>query len=292
MRALALSLVIAAAAAAQQQDYSKVEIKTTKVAGNVWLLEGAGGNMAASAGEDGVAIVDDEFAELSPKIHAALAKLSPKPVRFVINTHWHFDHTGGNALFSDSAAILAHANVRKRLLTGGKVAGTFEIPPAAPAALPIVTFEQGLSLWWNGEEVRAIHLRPGHTDGDTAVWFTKSNVVHLGDDFINGFPFVDLSSGGSVRGLLAALDSLLPQIPKDAKIIPGHGHVSTVDDLRKYRSSLEEMVAVVAKAQRAGRTVEQMKSDKLLAPWAEWNKGWVKEDQFIETIALDLGAKR
>ncbi len=214
-------------------------------------------------------------------------------MRFVINTHWHFDHTGGNALFSDSAAILAHANVRKRLLSGAKIL-TFEIPPAAPAALPIVTFEEGLSLWWNGEEVRAIHLRPGHTDGDTAVWFTGSNVVHMGDDFITtGFPFVDLSSGGNVRGLLEALDSLLPQIPKDAKIIPGHGHVSTVDDLRKYRSSLEEMVAVVAKAQKAGRTVEQMKADKLLAPWAaEWGKGWVKEDGFIETIAQDLATKR
>jgi glyoxylase-like metal-dependent hydrolase (beta-lactamase superfamily II) len=289
MRAFVLSMAMTTAAAAQQQDYSKVEIKTTKVAGNVWFLEGAGGNIAASAGEDGVAIVDDQFAELSPKIHAALAKLSPKPVRFVINTHWHFDHTGGNALFSDSAAILAHANVRKRLITGGKISAAFVIPPAAPAALPIVTFEEGLSLWWNGEEVRAIHLRPGHTDGDTAVWFTGSNVVHMGDDFITtGFPIVDVSSGGSLRGLLEALDSLLPQIPKDAKIIPGHGHVSTIDDLRKYRSSLEEMVAVVAKARKAGRTVEQMKADKLLAPWAEWGKGWVKEDAFIETIAQDL----
>src|SRR5712691_724227 len=288
MRALALTMLAAAAAVAQDRDFSKVEIKTTKVAGNVYMLEGAGGNIAATVGDDGVAIVDDQFAPLSARIHAALAKLSPKPVRFIINTHWHFDHVGGNANFSDTAAILAHANVRKRMIAGAKMP-MMDVPPAEPRALPVVTFEEGVSLWCNGEEVRAIHLRPGHTDGDTVVWFTRSNVVHLGDDFVTyGFPFVDLQSGGSVRGMIAALDTILPQIPKDAKIIPGHGPLSTVDDVRKFRSALEEMVATVEKARNAGRTLDQMKSDKLLSPWAPWSKGFLKEDDFLGIIVQDM----
>src|SRR5437588_402288 len=292
MRRSLLTLMVASAAAAQEPDLSKVEIKSTKVAGNVWVLEGAGGNIAATVGDDGVAIVDDQYAPLSPKIKAALAKLSPKPVRFVINTHYHPDHVGGNANFADAAAIVAHANVRKRMQAGVK-SGKLDIPPADPKALPVLTFEEGLSLFWNGEEIRAIHARPGHTDGDTVVWFTRSNVVHLGDDFVRyGFPFVDLQAGGSVRGMIEALDELLPRIPKDAKIIPGHGAVGSVDDVRKFARSLEEMVAAVDKARKAGRSLDQMKADKLLSPWAAWGKGFFKEDDFLATIDQDLAAAK
>ena len=292
MRTFLLSMLVAAAASAQQ-DFSRVEIKATKVAGNVFFLKGSGGNIAASAGEDGVAIVDDQFAPLSPKIHAALAQLSPKPVKFVLNTHWHFDHTGGNANFADTATIFAHENVRKRMQKGATILGMV-VEPAAPAALPVVTFEQGLSLWWNGEEIRAIHTAPGHTDGDAVIWFTRSNVVHMGDDFVTyGFPFVDLKSGGSVTGLIKALDSILPQIPKDAKIIPGHGEVSTVDDVRKFRSALAEMVSVVRKGLKAGKTVEQLQKDHVLAAWDSWggkNK-FVSAEDFIAVIAEDLAKK-
>ncbi len=288
MRALALSLLVSSAALGQQPDFSKVEIKTTKVAGNVWLLEGAGGNIGATVGSDGVAIIDDQFAPLSPKIHAALQKLSPTPVRFVINTHWHFDHTGGNAEFADTATILAHANVRKRLLSGGKTVG-MEIPPAPARALPVVTFEQGLSLWWNGEEIRAIHPGVGHTDGDTVLWFTKSNVVHMGDDyFASGFPFVDLGSGGSVVKLVGSIDTILGQVPADAKVIPGHGPLSDVAGLRKYRAMLEGAVVAVKKGRAAGKSVEQMQKEKVLAPWADWGTGYVKAEAFIATIAEDL----
>ncbi|MGZ6126142.1 MAG: MBL fold metallo-hydrolase [Myxococcales bacterium] len=291
MRALALTLLVSAGAFAQQRDFSKVEIKATKVAGNVWFLEGSGGNIAATVGDDGVAIVDDQFAPLAPKIHAALQKLSPAPVRFLINTHWHGDHTGGNADFADTAAILAHANVRKRLLTGGKTP-LVEFPPVSGKALPVVTFEQGLSLWWNGEEIRAIHPGIGHTDGDSVIWFVKSNVVHMGDDYFQtGFPFVDLASGGSVVQLIQSLDVILGQIPADAKVIPGHGAVSDVAGLRKYRAMLEETVAAVKKGRAAGKSVEQMQKEKILAPWEEWGKSYIKEDAFIATIAEDL-AKR
>ena len=294
MRALAFALFLPAAALAQpQRDFSKVEIKATKVAGNVWFLEGSGGNIGATVGDDGVAIVDDQFAPLSPKIHAALQKISPKPVRFVINTHWHFDHTGGNTEFADTATILAHANVRKRLAAGGKTVG-MEIPPAPAKALPIVTFDQGLSLWWNGEEIRAIHPGIGHTDGDTVLWFTKSNVVHMGDDyFASGYPFVDLASGGSVAKLVESLDVILGQIPQDAKVIPGHGPLSDVAGLRKYRAMLDGAVAAVRKARGAGKSVEQMQKEKILAPWdEEWGKSYVKADAFIATIAEDLARQR
>ena len=292
MRTFLFSMLVAAAASAQQ-DFDRVEIKATKVAGNVWMLKGSGGNIAATVGDDGVAIVDSQFAPLSTKIHAALAQLSPKPVKFVLNTHWHFDHTGGNAGFADTATLFAHENVRKRMQKGDTIL-SMVVEPAAPAALPVVTFEQGLSLWWNGEEIRAIHTVPGHTDGDTVIWFTKSNVVHFGDDFVTyGFPFVDLKSGGSVTGLVKAIDSILPQIPKDAKIIPGHGDVSTVDDVRKFRSAIDEMVGAVKKGLQAGKSVEQMQKDHVLAAWESWggkNK-FVSADDFIAVIAQDLVKK-
>src|SRR5438094_517880 len=154
-----LFVVLAAAAASAQQDFSRVEIKATKVAGNVWVLKGSGGNIGVTAGDDGIAIVDSQFAPLSDKIHAALKQINPKPVKFLINTHWHFDHVGGNLGFSDTATIFAHENVRKRMLVGAeKEVSGMKVDPAPAAALPVVTFEQGLSLWWNGEEIRAIHV--------------------------------------------------------------------------------------------------------------------------------------
>jgi cyclase len=292
MRAFCLSILVAASTAvAQQQDFSKVEVKATKVAGNVYVLTGSGGNIGATVGDDGTAIVDDQFAPLAPKIQAALRQLSPKPVRFLINTHWHGDHTGGNAEFADTAAILAHVNVRKRLMSGGKTPFV-EFPPVSGKALPVVTFEHGLSLWWNGEEIRAIHPGIGHTDGDSVIWFMKSNVVHMGDDFFNtGFPFVDLGSGGSVVKLIGSLDVILGQIPADAKVIPGHGAVTDVAGLRKYRRMLDEVVGTVKKARAAGKTVEQMQKENILAPWEEWGKGFVKADTFIATVAEDLAKK-
>jgi cyclase len=282
-------LLVSAAALAQLPDFSKVEIKATHVAGSVYMLEGSGGNIAASVGDDGIVLVDAEFAPLVPKIRAALAKISQKPVRFLINTHWHFDHVGGNAgLAADTATILAHENVRKRMQAGANMFGN-KIEPAEPRALPILTFQQGVNLWLNGEPVKALHVRPGHTDGDTVVFFTKSNVVHLGDDFVTyGFPFVDLNSGGSVRGMIAALDELIPQIPADAKIIPGHGPVSTLADVKKFRGTLDEIVALVAKNLKSGKTLEQMQQENVLAPYSAWQGGFQKAEQFLETVVKDL----
>ena len=293
MRRLALAVLFTGlGAAAQQPDFSKVEIKATHVAGSVWMLEGSGGNTAVSSGEDGLVMVDDQFAPLLPKIKAALAKISPKPVRFLINTHWHFDHVGGNAGMAETAAILAHENVRKRMMAGAEIFGN-KIPPAEPRALPVVTFQHDVSIWLNGEPVRALHVRPGHTDGDTVVFFTKSNVVHLGDDFVTyGFPYVDLDSGGSVRGMIAALDEVLPQIPKDAKIIPGHGPISTVEDVRKFRAKLDEIVAIIERGLKSGKSVEQLQKEKVLDAYAAWEGGFLKADFFIALVARDLQSTR
>jgi len=291
MRAFALTLLFATGLSAQQQDFAKVEVKATKVAGNVYVLTGSGGNIGATVGDDGVALIDDQFAPLAPKIQAALRQLSPRPVRFVINTHWHGDHTGGNPVFAETAIIMAHLNVRKRLLTGGKTPFV-EFPPVTGKALPVVTFEQGLSLWWNGEEIRALHPGIGHTDGDSVIWFTRSNVVHMGDDYFAGmFPFVDLANGGSVTKLIESVDVILGQIPAEAKVIPGHGPVTGVAELRGYRGMLDGVVAAVRKGLASGKTVEQMQKEKVLAPWEDWGKGFVNADTFLAVVAEDLSKK-
>src|SRR6266849_10282142 len=270
MKRLWVAAVLASAPAlAQQQDFSKVEIKATHVAGSVWMLEGSGGNIGVSAGEDGLVMVDDQFAPLLPKIKAALAKISQKPVRFLVNTHWHFDHVGGNAGMADTAAILAHENVRKRMQAGAEVP-TFnlKIEPAEPRALPVLTYQRDVTIWLNGEPVRALHVPPGHTDGDTVIFFPKSKVVHMGDDFVTyGFPFVDVQNGGSVSGMIAGCEQALSMVPADVQIIPGHGPISTPADVRKYIDMLKATRALVAQAMKDGKTIDQMKSDHLLAKY-------------------------
>jgi cyclase len=289
MRSFLVTLALVSAATAQDRDFSKVEIKATHVAGSVWMLEGAGGNIAATVGDDGIALVDDQFAPLVPKIRAALAKQSPKPIRFVINTHWHFDHTGSNALMAETAAILAHENVRKRLASGGTVFGR-KNEPAPPPALPVVTFAEGLTLHWNGEDIRVVHVHPGHTDGDSVVFFAKANVVHLGDDYVTiGFPIIDRDSGGSFRGLIAALDEVIPRLPEGAKIIPGHGPLSTVDDVKRWRATLADILAAVEKARQSGKKVDV----SVLDPWAPTlGQGFVKAADLLETILQESKGPR
>jgi len=224
----ALSIAVA------QQDFSKVEIKVTKVAGQVYMLEGSGGNIGVSVGGDGIVMVDDQFAPLAGKIKAALKGVTDKPLKFLLNTHFHGDHSGGNAEFSGEATIVAHENVRKRLLAGGTVLGG-EVKPAVKAGLPAITFSDRATVHLNGEDIRAIHLPDGHTDGDSAIFFTESKVVHMGDIFVTyGFPFVDVNSGGSVSGMIAGVEKVLGMIPPDVRIIPGHGPISTPADMRKF----------------------------------------------------------
>jgi cyclase len=281
---------------AQQQDFSKVEIKVTQVSGNIYMLQGEGGNIAASVGEDGIVIVDDQYAPLADKIRAALKNLgiTDKPVRFVINTHYHGDHTGGNAPFANSGStVIAQDNVRKRMESGGTGGNggsiKTDIPPAPKAALPIITFDHDMTVHLNGEDIRALHFPAGHTDGDAVIFFPKNNVVHMGDDFVRyGFPFIDVASGGSVQGMAAAMEKVSTELPADAKVIPGHGDISNLDDVRAFVKMLKETSAATQKAIDEHKTVEQMKQEKILEPWKKWSGEFIDSDKFIETLYNSL----
>jgi cyclase len=285
-----------AASQEKEPDWSKVPIKATKVSGNIYMLEGQGGNIAASVGEDGIVIVDDEFAPLAEKIRASLKSLgiTDKPVRFVINTHYHGDHSGGNAPFANSGAtIIAQDNVRKRLVSGGAAGNgsslKMDIKPAEKAALPIITFDHDVTVHPNGEDIRALHFPSGHTDGDAIIFFQKNNVVHMGDDFVRyGFPFIDVASGGSVQGMIDGLEKASAQLPADVKVIPGHGALSGLDDVRSYIQMLKETSTVVQKAIDSHKSVDQMKQEKILAPWQKWSNDFVSADVFIETLYNSL----
>lgn len=282
---IAAALMLAGMAAAQR-NFDQVQIKTEKVSGNIYMLTGAGGNIGVSAGDDGLVIVDSQFAPLAPKIEAALKGIVDKPVRFLLNTHWHGDHTGGNAQLGKSGTVVAHENVRKRLVTGSTER---KVAPAAPEALPVITFTHELSVHLNGEEVRAIHFPRGHTDGDSVIFFTKSNVVHMGDDFFVGrFPFVDMSSGGTVPGLIAGIEKVLAETPDDIKIIPGHGPLSTKTELRTYLEMIRTTSAAMQEQVKKKRTLEQVKADpkSVLGKYAgtEWGSGFIKDDTWIETL--------
>lgn len=280
-----------------QEDFSKVQIKVAKVGGSVYMLEGAGGNIGASVGEDGIVVVDDQYAPLADKIQAALKGITDKPVRFVINTHYHEDHTGGNGYFQKQAPIIAHDNVRKRLESGGAAGNGgsvhFDAKPQPIEALPIITFDHDVTVHLNGEDIRALYFPAGHTDGDSVIFFPKSNVVHMGDDFVTyGFPFIDVDSGGSINGMIDAVEKVISQVPADVKIIPGHGPVSTVDDVRKYLEMLKGTRDAVAKALQQGQTLDQMKQAKLLDRWKKYSGDFISQDAFLETLYNSLSGQK
>jgi glyoxylase-like metal-dependent hydrolase (beta-lactamase superfamily II) len=281
----------AVTASAQERDFSKVEVKATKVAGTVYMLTGSGGNIGVSAGDDGIVIIDDQFAPLAPKIIQALNGITDKSIKFIINTHFHGDHVGGNEIFAHTGTIIAHDNVRKRLQSGTTARDGSSRPPAAKQALPILTFNDTATVHVNGEDIRAVHFPSGHTDGDAVIYFPQSNVVHMGDDFFNGrFPFIDVANGGSVKGLIANVDKVIALLPDDVKVIPGHGDLSDKAGLRRFVDMLKGTSGTVERAIKAGRSLDQMKADKILAQWDEWGpQGWfVSSDGFIEMLYGDL----
>jgi cyclase len=293
---LAASVLASSPASAQNQDFSKVQIKVSKVAGSVYLLEGLGGNIAASVGEDGVVLVDDQSAPLAEKIQAALKGITDKPVRFVINTHYHGDHIGGNKYFQKQAPIIAHDNVRKRLETGGTTGNGgslhFEAKPQPQDALPIITFDHEITVHLKGEDIRALHFPSGHTDGDSIVFFPKSNVVHMGDEFVTHFPFIDVEAGGSLNGMIDAVEKVVAQLPPDVKVIPGHGPLSSLDDLRAYLKMLQETRDATENALKEGKTLDQMKQAKLLDPWKKYSGEFISADVFLETLYNSLAGPK
>jgi len=284
----ALALALAAPLLAQQQDFSKVDVKAEKVAEGVYVLTGAGGNIGLSIGKSGSLVIDDQYAPLSDKILAMIKTLSPDPVRFVVNTHWHGDHTGGNENLAKTGAFLvAHENVRKRMGSEQFIALFNQKVPASPeAALPVVTFAEGVSFYWNGDEVRAYHVAPAHTDGDTVVQFVKADVVHMGDCFFNGnYPFIDTSSGGKVDGVVAAAERVLAGVSDKTRIIPGHGPVASKAELQAYRDTVKAIRDRVAKLKAEGKTKEAAVAAKPSAEFdAKWGQGFVKPDVFVGLV--------
>jgi len=271
-----------------QRDFSGVTIKTTHVAGNIYMLEGSGGNIGVSAGEDGILIVDDQFAPLADKIRAALAEINKGDLQFVLNTHWHGDHVGGNVEFGREASIIAHTNVRTRLSTVQKLFDR-TVEPQPKHGLPVITFDDALSIHFNGEEIHLLHFPHGHTDGDCIVFFKKSNVIHMGDHHFAGmYPFVDLDHGGDVVGMARNVKAVIDKAPPDVKIIPGHGPLSTLDDLKNYHRMLTDTTAFVRKRMDEGKTVEQIKAEGLPSEWDAWGKGFIKPGKWIDTIYKSL----
>ena len=287
MKRLAYAIVAAIAAflciaAWAQMDFSRVEIKTTHVAGNIYMLEGAGGNIGVSVGPDGILLVDDQFAPLAEKIRDALTELGEGSLKFLVNTHFHGDHTGGNVIFGAEAHIISHANVRKRL--------QIESPPKE--ALPVVTFDDSLSIYFNGEEIRVIHFPNSHTDGDSVIFFTGSNVVHLGDLFFSGrFPYVDLDSGGDVEGLIKHIEKLLTELPPDVKLIPGHGPLSDIDNLKTYHRTLVATTDLIRDQIEAGKSLDEIKAAGFAQKWRSWGSGFISTERWIGIVHRSLTKK-
>jgi cyclase len=293
-RMLVLAVLLAAAGLirAAEPDFSKVEIVTTPLADGLAMLVGQGGNIVVSTGDDGPVIVDDQFAPLVPKIEAAVRKLQDAPVRFVINTHHHADHTGGNEPFGKAGAlIVAHENVRTRLSTE-QVSKLLDrtTPASPPDALPVVTFDDGVTLHWNGETIRVEHVAPAHTDGDSHVWFERANSVHMGDTFVNGrFPLVDVESGGELEGLIASAEQVFARVNDATKIVPGHGPLAARADLQRFLDMLMDVRARIRAGIASGATMEAFIATRPLADLEPaWGGGFLTGDQMATLAWMSL----
>ena len=291
-RLLLIALAFVCSAAFAQQNFDKVEIKTQKLNDSTYMLVGAGGNMGLSVGEDAVFLIDDQYAPLTPKILAAIKALTQKPVTFVINTHWHGDHAGGNVNMGKAGAlIIAHDNVRKRL-SSDQFNELFKssTPPMAKAGLPVVSFSQDVTFHLNGEEILAFHVPRAHTDGDAIIHFRKGNVIHTGDTYFNGlYPFIDSSSGGTPDGVIAAADRILAIADYNTKIIPGHGPLSNKAELKVYREMLATVTGRIRALLQQGKKLDDILAAKPTADFDErWGKGFLPPPKFVEMIVNGL----
>ncbi len=288
-RAATLLLLLVAPAAAGQAPPQAVEVRVERVAPGVAVLFGRGGNVGLSYGVDGNVLIDDQYAPMTEAILAAVRAIDPDPVRFVVNTHWHGDHSGGNEnLGRGGTVILAHDNVRRRMSVAQVVRGE-AVPPSPPGALPVVTFSQSLTFHLNGDDIAVTHVEHAHTDGDSLVYWTRANVLHMGDTYFNGMlPFIDLDSGGSIDGLLAALDAALEIAGPATIVIPGHGPLATRAELAAYRDLLHGLRAQVAEAMREGRSLDQIKAMRLADRYGR-DTDFITPDAFVETLYRSIG---
>lgn len=280
-----------------QQNLDTVQVTAQKLSDRLYVLFGSGGNIGLSVGDDGAFIVDDQFAPLSEKIKAAVARVSTKPIRFVVNTHWHGDHTGGNEKMGQAGAVIvAHENVRKRmsvdqLLRRGGNASTTKASPYA--ALPVITFAEDITLHLNGDSVHVMHVPPAHTDGDALIYYEKANAIHMGDTFFAGrYPFIDTATGGTIDGIIGAADKALAVTNATTQVIPGHGPVSTRKDLQQYRDVLTTIRGRILALVLAGKSLEQVTAARPTAEYdTPWGTGFINAGTFIETVYADLKAR-
>lgn len=291
-----LALSSTAVAPAHAQDWEAVEIETIDVAPGVHMLAGRGGNIGVSSGEDGIFLVDDQYAPLTDKIVAALGAISDRPIRFVINTHWHGDHTGGNENLGDAGAlIVAHENVRERMSVEQFIEAIGDtVPPAPEGALPVVTFTEAVTFHLNDDDLHVFHVEHAHTDGDAVIHFRGPDVIHAGDVYFNGtYPFIDVSSGGSIDGIIAAADTIVALAGEDTRIIPGHGPLSNRAELEAYRDMLRGAREAVAAQIRQGKSVEEVVAAKPTAKYdKDWGGGFIDPERFVRGLFEDLSRER
>ncbi len=289
---LAMGAALASFSGHAQQNFDKVEIKTHKLGDSVYMLVGAGGNMGLSIGPDGVFLIDDQYAPLTPKIEAAIKALTPKPVTFVINTHWHSDHTGGNVNFGKAGAlIVAQDNVRKRLSSEQFIdLLRAKSEPIAKEGLPVVTFSQNITFHLNGDEIAVFHVPNAHTDGDAIIHFRRANIVHMGDVFFNGFyPFIDYSSGGTPDGFISAVERVIAICDDATKVIPGHGPLASKADLVIYRDMLVGTIGRIKALAKQGKSLDDIVAAKPTAAFDErWGKGFIPPARYIEMVLKGL----
>ncbi len=279
---------LVATSAFAQQDFSEVQIETIPVAKGVYMLVGSGGNIGLSVGQDGAFLIDDQYAPLTDRILKAISAVTDQPIRFLVNTHWHMDHTGGNETIGKGGTlIVAHDNVRKRLEKGQfmKVFNA-NIPPAPPKALPVITFADSVTFYWNNETLEVLHPKPAHTDGDAVIYFKNANVVHIGDLFFNGiYPFIDAGSGGSLEGVIAGVDEVLGRIDDNTKVIPGHGPLGNKPELKAYRDMLATVHERMIKLIKEGKNIDEIVAAKPTADYdAKWGAGFLKPDQWVKIV--------
>jgi len=286
---LFLAFILVSSVAASEKE---PRIQVLQVKNDIYMLKGQGGNIGVLVGKDGVFMIDDQFAPLSAKIKNAIGEISASPIKFLINTHWHGDHVGGNQNFAHQGSIIvAHKNVRQRM-SREQFIKLFnkKVKPSPESALPVVTFADEIEFHFNGETAQVIHMPHGHTDGDSIIWFKNSNVIHMGDLFFAGtFPFIDTSSGGSIDGMINAANWVLENANRNTRIIPGHGALSTMEDLLAYRNMLVESRKQVKEAIKGRGDLKRIKGEKVLAKLAEkWGNGFITQDAFVETIFESL----
>ncbi|MCW9029104.1 MAG: MBL fold metallo-hydrolase [Kangiella sp.] len=289
---LSLALIFSGQVFAHADGRPEVEIKAQKLTDGIYVLFGQGGNIGLSVGNDGVYMIDDQFAPLSDKIKATVAEITDQPVGYLINTHWHGDHIGGNENFAKSGTVIvAHDNVRQRMSTGLEMSSLGrKVEPSPEGALPVITFDSELSLHLNNDEMRVYHVANAHTDGDAIIYFANDNVLHMGDTYFNiGYPFIDVSSGGTIDGYIAAVEKGLSLANEQTQIIPGHGPMSNKKEMAEFVAMLKDLRHTVVKLKEKGMSVEQVLAAKPSAKYDEENgKNFIKPDQIVTFIYQTL----